>query len=164
MPRARNLFAVAVVVLLISSGCAGGGSSPTAPSSPTPAAGLSNGTMTATVDGTPWAASRFLTVQYQPNVAPFMIMGSDSLGTVLTISFTAYRTGTFTTCSDLTCAFMSLQTNVNGWTAGPLAGSSGTVFFSVLTAHNAVGTFSFVGVDAKNTKKSVTNGAFNVTY
>ena len=161
MARVRNLLAVVGIALLASAAC-GGDSSSTAP---TPAQGLSNGSMTATVDGVPWFASRFLTVQYQPNVGPFLIMGSDSLGTVISLSTPAYQTGNFSACSgSLACSFLSLQTSINTWSAGLFSGSSGTLFLSVLTTHNTVGTFSFVGVGADGTKKTVTNGAFSITY
>jgi len=162
-----NLIMVVMLGLLVLSACSGGNTSPTSPSPST----LPNGSMTATIDGSPWSASGFIVVQYRPNApaAPLVITGSDSLDTntaryIVTLASPWYRTGTFTACPADTCVFLSVQMNGSLWSAGPIQGSSGTIFLSRLTAHNAIGTFSFVGVDLNGTRKSVTNGSFNVTY
>jgi len=178
-----GLFVVAMVCSLALSGCGGvtspspqpkppSPSTPAPPASPTPTPlppSPSNGSITATIDGSRWSAAGFLAVQYQPNIVDFVIVGSDSTDTntarIITLALPVYRTGTFVACLDsLSCAFLSMQISGRPWVVG-LPGSSGTVVVSKMTAHNAVGTFSFVAVDQNGAnKKYVTNGAFNVTY
>lgn len=109
-------------------------------------------------------------MQYQPDVAPFYVKGWDSadIGSsrrAIAFALPVYRTGTFAACPQTSCAFFDLTLNGVDWFAGPVSGSSGTIVVSTLTAHNAVGTFSFIGVDQSGvSQRSVTNGAFNIKY
>ena len=178
----HGLRLLALLCLLTAAGACGGDDSdspgtsgnspfanpttPTSPTNPPTTPSAPNGTMSATVDGSAWSAG-FIIVQYQPNVAPLLIRGldvfSDSARQV-TVVPPSYRTGTYFACPGFDCAFFDYAANNGLWASGPVGGSSGSVTLSTLTAHNAIGTFSYVAVDQFGTKRTVTNGRFNVTY
>jgi hypothetical protein len=158
-----------VVILLASSGC-GGDDDPASPSIGG-SSGLSNGSMSARIDGTSWNANSSISPSYEGGI--LAVGGEDTGRQTVAFGVTAAGPGTYGTASGHIVIF-SLVTVAPGaqaamWTARPdLAGTNGTVTITSLSNTGASGTFSFVataiaGTPAAGTK-TVTDGVFNVRF
>lgn len=156
---ARLALASALVLALGALGC-----SPATPS-------LDHGSMSATVDGVPWAATTALTATFDGTV--LTISGSDGSttltltmtngdGTALKAGVVAINTSSASTATLATKTASATQT----LTAGAVAGSGGgPVRITSLTSATAVGTFALVFASSGiNGGKAVTDGSFSVKF
>ena len=151
-----NACIVLAAVLAVS---ACGKSSPTAPTLP-------NGSMSAKIEGSSWAASEAIVASFQSGV--LSISGQDETRNV---SFALFATapGTYSASSGLTGLNLSVVELSTGktWQAFFQSGT-GTVTVTTLSATGASGTFTFFApatTTGGNTgNRNVTDGKFDVTF
>jgi len=147
------LAALAVVVL---TGCGNKYAGFENPSSPTPVT-LANGSMGATIAGTPWNADQSVqAVSHDPSIE---VSGSDSHAWVVVLS-AAKMLGIQT---NATCTVLNSSGQWNTF-----AGGSAQVSVTALTANRITGTFSCtqLGAADSNAKgtKSITSGTFDIAF
>lgn len=126
------------------------------------------GTMTASVDGAFWDASRRITATYTNGA--LSITGESNNDITITISALPNGPGTYIIegVNGAGLSFLLAQKpDPQTWQAYPLYGS-GTLQISVLSDRRAAGTFNFaalptVGTTASGTK-TVTSGTFDVAF
>ena len=154
VPRHALIPRLAALLLIFATAC---GDSLTDPGDP------ETGTMTATVDGVSWGAIQIQAIS-SGNV--ISLAGSDV--ELLSIGFTVQNTGPGTYSigpGQVTSANLG-EGSATLWTAGSIQGS-GTVTLSTVTDNLAIGTFEFVAELSQGSgtqTRTVTNGAFNVTF
>jgi hypothetical protein len=132
---------------------------------PTPTTG---GTMTASVDGAFWDASRRITATYSGGA--LSITGESTTDITITISALPTGPGTYV-IEGVNGAGLSFQVaqkpDPQTWQAYALYGS-GTLQISVLSERRAAGTFSFQALPTVGTtaagNKNVTSGTFDVLF
>jgi hypothetical protein len=166
MPPMINRFALSVFLVLICVGC----SSTTEPTDTGSDTGttLSNGSMSATIDGVTWTAAAITATNSGGQVA---IGATSSSLLSINLFLLVNGPGTYTVNSAIS-SFLVSQANSGAsstWTAANgLAGSSATVTLTTLTTARAVGTFSGVVVARAGTAavgtRTITNGRFDVRF
>lgn len=126
------------------------------------------GTMTATVDGAFWDASRRITATYTNGT--LSITGESNSEITITISALPNGPGTYVIegVNGQGLSFLVAQKpDPQTWQAYPLYGS-GTLQLSVLTEGRAAGTFHFVAMPTVGTtasgNKTVNSGTFDVLF
>lgn len=157
MPQSRVLASFTALALL--AGCGGGGNEDlTGPSS--------NGTMSATINGTAWSATTVTQASRAGNV--LTIGGSNPSWQLLLTIPNVTAPGTYTVAA--TGGTMQLvQANAGGaaWTASMLGGT-GSLTVTTLSSTRAVGTFTFTGNATAGTPaggtRNVTAGQFDVRF
>jgi hypothetical protein len=178
----RQLLAVATGIVLSASACGGGSDSSTGTTDPNLAcSSLTNGTMSATINGAAWSGCG--TASVQSNLA---VSGKDTLTTlafqatgfapgnalwVINVGFTngkgllvpgSYAVGP---ANPTTAAFI-ITGSTGGWAANALAGT-GVVNVTVVGPHRVAGTFSAdpVAVQAGTSGPAqIRNGKFDLSY
>lgn len=137
---------------------------------------LSNGSVSARLNGSTWRADLAISVLNTPPTAiipgriVLVALDRSHLSLGFSVAYTglgSYTVGVNNFNNSFT-AFYVLQ-GAESWSASQTqSGSSGTIEFTVLTANRATGSFSFVAVPAAGTgatgTKVVTNGVFDVTF
>jgi hypothetical protein len=129
--------------------------------------GLGSGPMSATIDGKAWASTGPAAVTYRNNF--LSVAGTDATITTISVTFGATGPGTYSLAPSNSAGGVGLvlksgATSVWGTT---LAGSSGSVTLSTLTANHIVGTFAFDAVPTNGGATGtvhVTNGKFDITF
>jgi Family of unknown function (DUF6252) len=163
-------FGSAALLSLIVIAC-GGDDNPAGPSGDG-SINLPNGSMSATINGTPWNAT-LIAVNFIAPSAQFegivTILGTDAAQRSISVTARSGGPGTYTVGGTSSTNMFVADANGQGWQAQPpFPGSSGTVTFTTMTANRAVGTFTFFAVPATATGASgnmnVTSGRFDVTY
>jgi hypothetical protein len=157
MRLTTSVAMLATCVLL--AGCGGGGNEDlTGPSS--------NGSMSATINGTAWSATTVTQASRAGNV--LAIGGNNPSWQVLLTIPNVTAPGTYTVAAS-GGTMQLVQANAGGaaWTASILGGQ-GTVTVTTLSAERAVGTFSFTGNATAGTPaggtRNVTAGQFDVRF
>ena len=125
------------------------------PSSPTPVA-LTNGSMSAAIDGVSWNADDF--VQVRRDTPTFLsVNGGDHHAWQVTIGVNAPALGTHVLVGG--CTFSSQEGNFSG---------GGEIAFTTYTDHRVAGTFTCTSDrydDGKgDNRKELTNGRFDITF
>lgn len=155
----RPDFKYSLITVLMVALTACGGDDPLGPGDTIPL----NGTMTATVDGTPWTAIQIAAINNGGVVA---ISGSNVALLAVGFGFVGDTTGTYT-IGPLAASNGSVIDNLTTWSAS-ISQGSGTITVSTLSAASASGTFSFSAPLVSGTgtpaTRVVTNGSFNVTF
>jgi hypothetical protein len=128
---------------------------------------VTNGTFSATINGTAWSAVGVVTVsKTAKNSAVAIVSASPTYGISFALS-PVTNPGTFSLAflNAGSVAFISSSTGA-GWST--LAqGGTGTVTITTYTANRIAGTFSFDAVPSSGGAAGtvrVTNGAFDITY
>jgi hypothetical protein len=156
-----------LAALVIAAGCGG--------SSTTEATGnlninngtlLTNGTFSATINGTAWSAIGKVIVTRPTSTSIVLSTTSTTYGMILTLlNVTAPRIVALTTnVSDGSVATVANSGGM-GWVTGKKVGT-GTVTITTLTANHVAGTFTFDADGVTNTTATlqVRNGTFDVTF
>jgi hypothetical protein len=130
--------------------------------------GPSNGTMTALIDGSSWAASN-IAATYPGGI--LAIAGTDTQGR--SIGFAVGPTTTPGTYPVAVTSAVNASLNIivgstaQAWQAVQTSGA-GSVTLTAISANRATGTFQFTVVPVAGTgaagTRSITQGAFDVTY
>ena len=128
---------------------------------------LSNGSMSASIDGASWNANAAIIATYTPGL--FVVSGGDTSGRAIAFALIPNGTGTYTINSANNVGFNFVLNIGSAGYASPGTGSgTGSLTLTTLTPSHAVGTFSFVANPTPNTgasgNKTVTNGKLDVTY
>jgi hypothetical protein len=157
MYRVRTLFAG---MLVIAVGC-GGSDGPTGPNAPNSPA---NGTFTARIDGTNWAATTITPAMAQPGGIASAIGAGDAQ---YTIAFAWIDEGPKTYAIGQSVGLnASLTSGLSHWVTS--GAGSGTLVVNTRTANRVTGTFSFTvtssAASATTGTRTITNGAFDVTF
>jgi hypothetical protein len=145
------------VLLLVLAGC-GKDRDPTGPNQP---GGAVNGTMTATIDGTPWSAT-IITPGITGGISA--IGGSDGTRT-MAFAWVEGGTGTYQVGSSV--GFNANLTIAGGTWVANATGGTGTLVVTSRTANRIVGTFNFTmnaSAGGATGTRNVTQGAFNITF
>jgi hypothetical protein len=166
------LFAFAV--LLVTAACGSSGSTTTGPSpvirvSSCPGGNGATGSISAQINGVSWVAVCVKAATFFNGIVSFV--GSDSVtnfasAQVIAVATQASGPGTFP---------ISLSDGANGlltiggtqiWKADAVLGGSGTITLTTLTATGTSGAFSFnlLAVPPATGTKTITHGAFNITF
>lgn len=151
----RYLLAAAITL-----GIAACGGSPTGPSGP------SNGSLTAQIDGSSFAATS-IAVTFTSGI--LAIAGSDNAQRTLGFGVAGAAPGTFTvgvTSPANASLVVASGSGAQSWQAAQTNGS-GSITIASLTANRVVGTFQFVVVPlagGATGNKTITQGAFDVTF
>ena len=158
----RRLSALVSSLLLVAMSCLGSDS--TGPSTQN---GLSNGTFSASINGSSWSAVGRVAVVRTVVNSLGMAGVSPAYGITLSLQ-NATAPGSFVVNSDLTIGSVAIVGNTAGavW-ATNVAGGTGTVTITTLTSTRVAGTFSFDAValpGAGSGTLHVTGGTFDVTY
>jgi hypothetical protein len=123
-----------------------------------------NGTMTASIDGSAWNAGLTVAATYQGNT--FGIGGTDGTRQITIAVTDVTGTGTFDFGLGEAGAAIIAQGS-ESWTT-TLTGGSGTLTISSINATGASGTFSFTAMptpgSGATSNRVVTNGTFSVTF
>jgi len=147
------------LVLLLTIAACGGSDSPTGPGG----GGPHNGSFTATIDGTNWAATA-ITPALTQVPGGFSAIGAGSPTFTVAFAWPEQGTGTYTIGQAIG---MNANLSMGGsmWTTTP-SGGGGTLTITTRTATQVSGTFSFtmVGVTGTTGTRAVTNGAFTITF
>lgn len=158
----RRLLAAVSALLLATAACSSK-SNVTGPKNTS----LPHGSMSATIDGTSFVATRGLSVTYNQGI--LAAAGVDDSNN--TLAFAVYASGPGTYPIGITSPTNAIYTMASSgsksWQAASTLGS-GSVTVTTLTATGATGTFSFTlvanGGSGASGNKVVTNGAFNLTF
>lgn len=158
-------LAPAVAFLVVAVSC--GGSSATAPDLNGNLGNLlTNGTFTATINGTAWSALGKVVVIRPTSTSIALSTTSTTYGMTITLlNVTGPRIVPLTTSvSDGSVAILA-NANGMGWATGRSVGT-GTVTLTTLTTTHVAGTFSFDADPVMGTTvvAQVRNGAFDITY
>jgi hypothetical protein len=178
----QKCVVAAVVVIVVSAivpSCSGSSTSPSSTSnSCPPISGL--GSMCATVDGLPWAASYSGTGRradgaprpnpllcYRGGTSFLVCIGDDSQGREISFAV-ALATGTqhFGSEGSLCCGGQAAFVDATGIYGAERPGGSGTVMITTLTDTTVSGTFSFTVLNRSATpigSHVITGGVFNIT-
>jgi len=160
MRRASMLLSAAIVSLTFSlTGCGGSDSDST-----TGIIGGNGSTFSATVGGVAWSSPAPLAIITSTGVS---VTGSDAGNkTTVTVSVLASAPGTYSLTFGQSTGGVGTVNKTGGQAYSTVAtGGTGTVTFSTLTAHRAVGTFAFDALGANATDiLHVTNGKFDITF
>lgn len=155
-------------LLLMAVGC-GSDSDPMDPGDGGNPGNLPAGTVTARIDGSTWTSTAPVAVAYAGGI---LAVGASNTQLV-TIGFAvaASAPGTYTIGpTSPTNALLTIGTaNSQTWHASSAAqGSSGSITITSLSATGATGTFQFTmvpdGLSGSTGTKTITNGAFNLTF
>lgn len=163
----RYLMQAVVLSTVTMLGC-GGGSDNGNPTGP-PAAGATNGTLTAQINGTTWNATGTITVNRQQNfigLAASGFAGSTAYAMVIGIG---NATGPGSHNLNVYAGGDGSSITVGGATTGwgtAFQGGSGTITLTSLTNNRVVGTFSgtLIPSPAGAGNMTVANGSFDVTF
>jgi|KBSMisStaDraftv2_1062788.scaffolds.fasta_scaffold389223_1 hypothetical protein len=154
MRRATMLLAA---VFVSAAGC--GGSSDSTEVGPG-----GTGIFSATLGGASWTAASPV---YLINTSGVNISGYDASQTTnVTLTFLASAPGTYSLAFGQNVGGLGTvsKTNGQGWSTVH-TGGTGSVVVTTLTAHHAVGTFSFDAIGSSATDVlHVTNGKFDITF
>lgn len=127
------------------------------------AAGHPNGTIAATIDGSPWLAT--VMVQTSRATGLLAIAGVDAEGRTISIGLAASAPGSAQRIGSASAANAILMIGTRCWTAND-AGGDGHVTLSRLESGRAAGRFAFRAVampnDAEPGVRAITNGIFDV--
>ncbi|MBK8249597.1 MAG: hypothetical protein IPK85_19695 [Gemmatimonadetes bacterium] len=159
MSRVHRPRLVATCACVIAAAC--GGKSPTNPPNPGGNSGL-----TATIDGTAFAAPAGTATAIGAPNGTFSLAGGSAAGTGLAINaFNVGGPGTYPIGVGPTVpgAIASVTASGGAWSTA-LSGNAGTISFTTVSATRIVGTFSFVATSVTNATgtRTVTNGAFDL--
>ena len=130
---------------------------------------LANGSLSGSIAGSSFSANTAIAVIYIPGAPAILsVAASDSQGRLLGFALSLASTGTYS-INDSSFAIFIVDIGAQQWQADAfVAGGSGTITFTTFTTNHAVGSFSFTANPVAGTgatgSKSVTGGAFNVTY
>lgn len=153
-----------VLALALTLAC-GGSDGPSAPQGP------GNGSMTATVNGKSWKATR-VNAGPQEGAIGIYGMAGDNSEIVFAIMLEGVGTYSIPASTGLNFNYIEASTG-HQWQAlamGPLLGGvgTGTVTLSTLTDDRVAGTFSFqappIAQTGATTNVTVTSGAFDITF
>ncbi len=160
----RSFVALRVVLPLVFGACAS--SSTTA--SGTPINLVTNGSFSATINGTAWSAlGRVVVSRGAGNYLAFSAV-STTYGMTIALQ-TVTGPGTVSLTSSISNGSQVTVANVTGmgWSTSP-QGGTGSITITTLTASRVVGTFAFNAVPVPGggatSTLQVTNGVFDVTY
>ena len=161
-----HMIGILAAVLLVAPACGKKSNSPTSPSgsSSSSSGTVTQGTMTASINGTSWTSVVPAAVQTGGFVS---LAGSDGV-TTLAFLVAATSPGTYTIPGTGSGIGNNALITVGGasWTA-TFAQGSGTVKIDTLTSTSATGSFSFTLTPSSGGAtgtKTVTGGAFNVKF
>jgi hypothetical protein len=134
---------------------------------PTPTPSPTGSSMSAKIDGVAWSGTGGVTAIHGSGL--FSIGAANNSGVTLGVATIASGPGTYTVGTSATNSNLMMFAGgaLRSWKAG-VAGGSGSITFTTLTATGASGTFFFTLVPDVATgatgNKSVTEGVFNVTF
>lgn len=167
--RVSKTFALAAMLGILA--CGGGSDDDGDPTGPPPGGGgATNGTFSATLNGTAWAATGTVTVtRTSPN---FIGIGGAGLGGGNAFSLIvgiANATGPGTHTLNLSAGGDGSSVIVGSSTTGygtAFPGGTGSVTITSLTATRIVGTFSGTAIPSSGTGANmvVANGVFDITF
>ena len=164
----RENMMVEVMATLAAFGCGGGDDDDGNPTGP-PSGGATNGSLTATVNGTSFSATGTISVTRQTNfigLGAALINGSTIYSLVVGIG---NATGPGSHNLSLTAggdgSSLIIGTTTTGYGTA-FNGGSGTITITTLTTNRVTGPFSGVLVPSSGTAASltITNGSFDVTF
>ena len=126
--------------------------------------GPSNGTFTATIDGTNWSATFIAATMAQVSSGGASGFGASSPTYTMGFAWIDQGPGTYTVGQSIGFNGTLTQGSSQWTTSAP--GGTGTLTVTNRTASQISGTFSFSMVPSSGTSgtRTVTNGAFNVTF
>jgi len=157
MRRVSMLFAAATISL--AAACGGSSDSTTGITT-----GGTSGTFSATVGGVAWTAASPASLITTTGVS---VTGSNAANTItVTLSFLATGPGTVSLNFPQSTNGIGTVNKTGGQGYSTVAtGGTGTVTTTTLTAHRAIGTFSFDAIGSGPTDiLHVTNGKFDITF
>jgi hypothetical protein len=167
----RRLYLLAGLIALALPACSDG---PADPSD----GGQSNGTVTATLDGSAWKAAHVLAVKTPASTqwpsGQFLLVGYGAttgvnIGIIIPAVAGTYALGRVGPGQVMNVGSASIDANTGDarWEAGSFSGS-GSIVLTSITTTAARGTFTFTLEPASNTAatgtRTVTNGSYNVTF
>jgi hypothetical protein len=154
-------------LLLAAMGCGKDGGDPMDPGDTNDPGSLPVGTFTARIDGQQWTAAAPLAVAYNGGI--LALGGSNTQLTTLAFAvITNGQPGTYPIGPSIpTNGVLTVGAAGPTWVASA-QGGSGSITITTISATAATGTFTFSmvpnGTSGSTGTKTVTNGAFNVTY
>jgi hypothetical protein len=161
----RALGYTALALFLAASGCGGGGSGDlgTNPG----ISGVTNGTFTATVNGSAWSALGKVVVS-RPTATSLALFATSTTYAVNIVVLNVSGPGTFSLNSAPTNGNQAaISSTAGGWNSGN-TGGTGSVVITALTSGHVAGTFAFDGPATAGTGATstihVTTGKFDLTF
>jgi hypothetical protein len=121
--------------------------------------------MGATINGASWVPAGKAAAVYSNNI--FALSGLNLTYSMSLAIGNLTTTGTYSLNPGNLMAADGIVSNTTGGWSSVIGSGSGSVTFTTLTAHHAVGTFAFDATPASGTATGtlhVTNGTFDVTY
>ncbi len=155
----RSRKGILGLLLIAAAACAGGDDGGMGPGT-----NLPQGSLSARIDGTNWAASTALIAAWNGNI--ITISGTDGATQTLGFATVATGPGTFAIGGPAGAnALLAIGSTGASWNAAVSRGS-GSITISTLSATGATGTFSFVLAPntGSTTSKTVTEGRFDVKF
>ena len=128
---------------------------------------VTNGTFTASVNGTAWGALGKVIVS-RPTATSMTFFATSTTYALNMVVLNVSGPGTFTLNSAISNGNQASISGLSGgWTSGN-AGGSGSIVITALTSNHVVGTFVFEGAPISGTGATtpihVTNGKFDLTF
>jgi hypothetical protein len=168
----RSRLVIGLVLLVIAAGC-GKKDNPMNPGGGGTGGGgggvqLPNGSMSATFNGSSWNATVLSATSPVGNSGILGIGANDAAGRGIAFALFASAPGTYNNATSVGMNFIITEGLQFFQSSAAVAGTSGTVTLTSITANRVVGTFQCVATATPGTgssgSRTITNGTFDVTF